>query len=93
MKKHLTWANIDLNKVDFIKGAENVYRTNDFIVKQVLHSSWDSEKMIMMIGSEDTYYARTYKRDAEYNLLFEDRGRDINGKRIRTAFYTRKYID
>lgn len=93
MKKHLTWENINLEKIDFIKDAENVYRTKDFIVKQVLHSSWDDEKMIMMIGSEDTYYARTHRRDSEYNLLFEDRGRDINGKRIRTAFYTRKYID
>lgn len=93
MKEKLTWADVDLNDIDFIKGAENLYRTDEFIVKQVLHTTWDSEKMIMMMGSEDTYYARTYKRDSEYELFFEDRGQDIDGKRIKTAFYTRKYID
>lgn len=93
MSKHLTWENIRPEKIDFMKGADNIYRTKDFIVKQVLHTSVDSDKLITRLGSEDTYYIRTRRRDAEYNLLFEDRGRDINGKRIRTAFYTRKYID
>lgn len=48
--------------------------------------------MISLLGSADTYYSRTAKRDAEYDLFFADRGPKLEGKRIRTAYYTRTYI-
>ena len=33
------------------------------------------------------------KLDAEYNIIFGERGKQINGKRIRSAMFTRKYVD
>ena len=87
---HECAKNIDL---DFIENADNVYRTEDYIVKQLLHTVWDEEKLIQMMGSEDTFYKRTKLRDSEYELIFMARGKDINGKRIHSSFYTRKYVD
>ncbi|MBR7176881.1 MAG: hypothetical protein IKD26_01545 [Clostridia bacterium] len=43
--------------------------------------------------SQDTYLARTHKRDAEYELVYKVRGRKINGKRMRSGTYSRKYVD
>ncbi len=93
MKKIRDWNDINVEELDFLKGAENVYRTMDYIVKQDIHSTFDEEKMITRLVSEDCYYARTPKRDAEYEFIFRDRGQDLNGKRIRTAMFTRKYFD
>ena len=48
----------DFEIPDFISGASNIYRTREFIVKQVIslaHHGLDSAKLI----STDTYYLRT----------------------------------
>ena len=42
--------------------------------------------------SRDTYYRCTPKRDREFEAAFADR-KNVNGKRIPTAMYTREYID
>jgi len=42
--------------------------------------------------SEDTYFARTPARDADYEFAFKLRKR-LDGKRIRSASYTRQYVD
>lgn len=70
---------------------DNVYRTKDYIVAQDLqykdHNVYDN-----VLLSHDTYYKRTKKRDAEYELMFEDKDH-IDGRRIPSTSYTRKYID
>ena len=32
-------------------------------------------------------------KDARYNIIFGERGKQINGKRILSAMFTRKYVD
>ena len=93
MKQIKTLQDINLDKVDFIKHADNVYRTREYIVKQQIHTSFNEETLINHLISEDTYYLRTKRRDAEYNVIFKDRGKKIAGKRMKSAMYTRKYID
>lgn len=81
-----------LSSVDFLIGADNVYRTKDFIVKQSI-SVCINDDCISAILSTDTYYARTAVRDAEYEQAFAFRGAHMDGKRMRTAMYTRTYTD
>ena len=74
---------------DFISGASNIYRTREFIVKQVIslaHHGLDSAKLI----STDTYYLRTPGRDACYESIFGE-NKDPDGKRIPTMAYFRSY--
>ena len=74
---------------DFIRGASNIYRTREFIVKQVIslaHHGLDSAKLI----STDTYYLRTPGRDACYEGIFGE-NKDPDGKRIPTMAYFRSY--
>ena len=75
---------------DFAKDANNVYRTNRFIVKQqisiVVSANCDS-----YIISNDTYYLRTLKRDFEYNLLYSKR-KNPDGRRMPASTYIRKYV-
>ena len=92
MKQDKTWKDLHIDDIEFIKNADNVYRTRNHIVAQKLTPTFSGREMISLLGSADTYYSRTVKRDAEYDLLFKARDACIEGKRIRTAFYTRKYI-
>ena len=74
---------------DFIRGESNIYRTREFIVKQVIslaHHGLDSAKLI----STDTYYLRTPGRDACYEGIFGE-NKDPDGKRIPTMAYFRSY--
>lgn len=76
---------------EFIIGADNVYRTKNYIVKQVL----SLETPIVEdngIMSYDTFYKRTVMRDKQYEVVFSDRKR-INGKRLPSTMFSRKYID
>ena len=76
---------------DFIIDADNVYRTRRYIIKQVL----SLEKPIAEdngIKSYDTFYKRTPTRDKQYEIIFGDRKR-INGKRLPSTMYSRKYIN
>ena len=76
---------------DFMVSANNVYRTKEYIVKQQL-TLVISENRDSYTISNDTYYVRTPKRDFEYALAFQKR-RNLNGKRLPSSTYTRKYVD
>lgn len=77
---------------DFIVACpDNVYRTKNYIVTQDLQYK-DNVIFDNVLLSHDTYYKRTKKRDSEYITLFSDKER-IDGKRIPSTSYTRKYID
>ena len=71
--------------------AMNVYRTRDFIVKQVIGIKYSDVENIAVI-SNDTFYRRTKKRDREYERIFWER-KQINGKRIPSTMYARTYVD
>lgn len=76
---------------DFMVDAMNVYRTRDFIVKQVIGIKYSDVENIVVI-SNDTFYRRTKKRDHEYERIFSER-KQINGKRIPSTMYARTYVD
>lgn len=76
---------------DFMIDAMNVYRTRDFIVKQVIGIKYSNVENIAVI-SNDTFYRRTKKRDREYERIFWER-KQINGKRIPSTMYARTYVD
>ncbi len=76
---------------DFLKGATNVYRTRDFIVKQVVGFKCDDAGNSAVI-SHDTFYRRTRQRDREYETAFCMRTY-IDGKRFRSSMCERKYVD
>ncbi len=86
--KHLEEAcGIELDDVDFLNNATNVYRTEGFIVSQ--HISFCADGLgTTRILSEDTFYCRTKLRDMIYDKLFDD-----DGKRIRSAMFVRTYIE
>lgn len=48
----------DLEPIDFLQNADNVYRTEEYIVKQKLSISRDKNLEAYTI-STDTYFART----------------------------------
>lgn len=76
---------------DFLYDANNVYRTKNYIVKQVIGvRTSDEENNIIM--SFDTYYRRTKKRDKIYERAFASK-KHIDGKRLPSTMYSRKYID
>ena len=77
-------------RADFLVPADNYYRTRDFIVAQSVRVMSSSESGTFTI-STDTYFARTAFRDREYELIFGQR-RNIDGKRLPTSTYTRRYI-
>ena len=75
---------------DYLKGATNVYRTKQYIVKQILGIQYSQEEN-NVVFSRDTYYRRTPERDKEYEILFCLR-RNVNGKRLPSTMYARIYI-
>lgn len=75
---------------DYLKGATNVYRTKQYIVKQILGIQY-SQKENNVVFSRDTYYRRTPERDKEYEILFCLR-RNIDGKRLPSTMYARIYV-
>ena len=76
---------------DFISDATNIYRTDCYIVKQIVEVIVDDVEASAMC-SYDTYYLRTPERDLLYEIWFSER-RHIDGKRLPTTMYMRKYID
>lgn len=74
---------------DFMKEANNVYRTPCYIVRQRLGILFNDEESNELI-SRDTYYARTPERDTEYEVTFHKRIK-IDGKRIRANVTAREY--
>lgn len=76
---------------DFLIDADNVYRTKSYIVKQVIQII-ENDIEDNGIVSHDTYYRRTTARDLAYNMAFMDKTK-INGKRLPSNQYTRRYIE
>lgn len=76
---------------DFVLDADNVYRTSNYIVKQSLKVQLNSEEANAIISC-DVFYKRTKRRDSEYEQIFYDRKR-IDGKRLPSTMFTRKYVD
>ncbi len=79
------------NDRDFLYDANNVYRTQNYIVKQVIGVRL-SDELNNVVFSFDTYYHRTKKRDKIYEKAFAAR-KNIDGKRLPTTMYARTYIE
>jgi len=77
--------------MEFIENATNVYRTKKYIVVQIIDIEYH-QSLNNNIYSQDTYYRRTKKRDKYYEKTFVDKI-NINGKRLHSTSYSRKYID
>ena len=78
--------------VCFLQDADNVYRTENYIVKQQIMLCHDIHGTAVIM-SNDTYYSRCECRDNAYEEIFFMKGSAINGKRIQSATYTRTYVD
>ncbi len=76
---------------DFLMDADNVYRTEKYIVKQCISVQLELLEANAIV-SNDIFYRRTKRRDAEYEQAFYDR-KFIDGKRLPSTMYTRKYVD
>lgn len=76
---------------EFTKEATNVYRTENYIVKQCIGVKYGYAEN-NVVFSHDTYYLRTKQRDREYENYYFDR-KNINGKRLPTTMYARRYVD
>lgn len=76
---------------EFMKDATNVYRTKKYIVRQIICVHYDCTEN-NTVFSRDTFYARTPKRDLEYESVF-CRRKNIDGKRLPTTAYSRVYIE
>lgn len=76
---------------EFMRDADNVYRTKNYIISQllVIDRNLDNDNHII---SQDTFYVRTRKRDKQYEAIFSDKP-NINGKRLPCTMCTRKYVD
>ena len=79
------------DRPEFMKDATNVYRTRDYIVKQVIGLKCDESGNSAII-SHDTFYRRTRQRDREYETALCMRTY-IDGKRIRSFMSDRRYVD
>ena len=77
--------------LDFLKESTNVYRTNKYIVVQDIYMD-ETPDGISYLNSDDTYYVRTKKADKVYESVFKERN-NINGRRIKSACFKRKYIN
>lgn len=75
---------------EFCKDAVNVYRTKKYIVKQdiLVEGTENGETLIF---SNDVFYERTKSRDKEFEAIFAER-QYINGKRLPSTSYTRRYV-
>lgn len=75
---------------DFMVDATNVYRTDNYIVKQDLYLDYDIDNQDFLY-SKDTFYLRNKQIDKLYEIIFSDR-KDLNGKRIPAKSHQRKYV-
>ena len=76
---------------DFLYEANNVYRTKNYIVKQIIGVRC-SEQENNVIFSFDTDYRRTAKRDKIYEKHFRER-KNRDGRRLHTTMYARTYVE
>lgn len=77
---------------DFLQNADNVYRTENYIIKQKVHICRNSAKEVQIM-SEDTYYLRTFKRDCEYESVFRAERSNLDGKRFPTTMHIKRYVE
>ncbi len=70
----------------------NVYLTDDYIVVQSI-SFLKNEVGQLLTISHDLYFAKTRERFEEYLDQFLIDGTLVQGKRIKTTFHVREYID
>ena len=75
---------------DFMVDATNVYRTDNYIIKQDLYLDSDIDNQDFLY-SKDTFYLRNRQIDKLYEMIFAGR-KNINGKRIPSKSHQRKYI-
>jgi len=73
------------------KSGGNAYRTKHYIVIQHLELNV-SDNGSKMLTSKDIYFSRTASRDTVFEKLFEN-NKPKNGKRVKTAMYSRIYVD
>lgn len=76
--------------MNFIEEAINVYRIRKHIVVQKIGLKFDAEDDNILY-SFDIFYQRNKHRDKEYESIFSGKS-NINGKRIKTAMYSRRYV-
>lgn len=69
----------------------NIYRTQKYIVIQDIYLNECVDGSCVLF-SNDTYYLRNRKRNKRYEKQFEKR-EYINGKRVHTSMYTRRYFE
>ena len=69
----------------------NIYRTKNYIVRQRIQIQVTANGSKLMFSS-DTYYARTNHRDMIFDKFFTGY-KPKDGKRIKTAMYSRIYVD
>lgn len=79
-----------LGFVDELEIANNVYRTEKYIVTQELIFE-KSDLRGSRIESRDVYYERTNDRDALYENVFAKRIQ-LDGERIQAKTYIRRYV-
>ena len=78
------------NFPDFLTKATNVYRTKHYIVRQTIHIQ-NGDVNGCVLFSNDTFFLRNKKRDADYNLVFGDQT-NVEGRRLHSTAYSRKYV-
>ncbi|MBQ8749065.1 MAG: hypothetical protein IJZ29_01150 [Clostridia bacterium] len=81
-----------LTASELLRNSTNIYRTEQYIVKQQISVSNVIDGNTVMI-SDDIFYVRTPIRDRMFEKLFESTRRNLNGKRIKTALQTRQYVE
>lgn len=92
MSFHFVKTNSKLTAGELLKEHTNIYRTKDYIVKQRISLCEVADGNSFMI-SDDTFYLRTPERDSLFEKIFASKRRNINGKRMKTAIYTRQYVE
>lgn len=80
-----------MDKPEIAKLTENVYRTKEYIVKQVIYILVGIEENNAVL-SVDTFYRRTIVLDCHYLMKYEKR-KHINGKRLPSNMFIRTYVD
>lgn len=78
------------NLIEILKEAMNVYRTKNYIVKQNFFIEYDQSGE-SRIHSDDIYILRNKKLDKAFYNMFSSR-EYLDGKRVHTATYIRRYI-
>lgn len=73
------------------KDGGNAYRTRNYIVLQHLEIQVGVNGS-KTLESNDIYFKRTISRDTIFEKLFEN-SKPKNGRRVRTAMYSRMYVD